>query len=625
MRSLWLQGTGLVRSALFLVLLATACDPVFSADSPEESNVDLRVLIDVSGSMKRTDPDNLRRAAMRLLIGLLPENSTAGMWTFAKYANMNVPLGKVDADWREKAREETDKIHSFGLFTDIEKVLRLASFDWRKPDPDTRRTIILLSDGVVDVSKDDALDQRSRAQILDEILPRFQQNNVTVHTVALSSEADHDLLESLAIATDGWYEKVENAENLQRVFLRLFEKSSPTDSIPIEDNIFEVDDSIEDMTLLVFRDAGSKPSRISTPGGKKFDNENHPRNVKWHHEDGFDLITVNHPETGSWRMDSKIDPDNRVMVVTNLKLSVNKQANHILQGEEQFIYAKLLQDSRPITEKTFLERLDFNFQLGKLESEATYEDLLDNGEIPDLQAADGIYSANIIDMTAGKYQLTIVAEGPTFKRESTFIVNVHGSPLKAVINKADGLYQVTLQKQIKLKGLNISAISVELDGKHYATDIRDDGKNLWTFDVPEKFSGAIMTVKYVARIKDHPQVEFSLELNVPGHITHATAEHENQKKTASDHEEQIEDLTESSEDGNKAVAAESTEDTALNKEKETIPDHQEEEEDIHWILVVAIAMIVNAFLGLIGISGYFYWKKRRKKSAPADEAEVTYE
>jgi len=65
------------------------------ADGGQPDTADVRVLIDISGSMKKNDPNNLRRPALRLLVGLLPEDSRAGVWTFGQYVNMQVPLGKV--------------------------------------------------------------------------------------------------------------------------------------------------------------------------------------------------------------------------------------------------------------------------------------------------------------------------------------------------------------------------------------------------------------------------------------------------------------------------------------------------------------------------------------------------
>lgn len=61
-----------------------------------EPRYDFRVVIDVSGSMKQTGPQNLRVPALKLINGLIPTGSRAGVWTFGRYVNMAVKWGKVD-------------------------------------------------------------------------------------------------------------------------------------------------------------------------------------------------------------------------------------------------------------------------------------------------------------------------------------------------------------------------------------------------------------------------------------------------------------------------------------------------------------------------------------------------
>ncbi len=87
---------------------------------------------------------------------------------------------------------------------------------------------------MVDISKDDNINKKSRQRILDVVVPRLKKNNIAVHTIALSDSADHDLLRSLSLATDGWYEQVDSADELQRVFLHLFEKAATRDIYQIK-------------------------------------------------------------------------------------------------------------------------------------------------------------------------------------------------------------------------------------------------------------------------------------------------------------------------------------------------------------------------------------------------------
>ena len=108
--------------SLLLVLPVQASDAVteksphskFSKKSKIQSINDLRIIVDISCSMKKTDTHNLRRSAVRLLAGLIPDGSRSGIWNFGKQVNMSVKIGTVNDAWRELAREQSKKINSVG-------------------------------------------------------------------------------------------------------------------------------------------------------------------------------------------------------------------------------------------------------------------------------------------------------------------------------------------------------------------------------------------------------------------------------------------------------------------------------------------------------------------------------
>ena len=136
---------------LVIILLVIGLLPgVLLAESKYD---DIRIVVDVSGSMKQTDPSNLRIPALKLLNGLIPDGARAGVWMFGRYVDMTVKWGKVDDAWRRQADLGANQIHSNGLYTNIEKALSRASQGWKEKDPDTRRNIILLTDGQVDISR----------------------------------------------------------------------------------------------------------------------------------------------------------------------------------------------------------------------------------------------------------------------------------------------------------------------------------------------------------------------------------------------------------------------------------------------------------------------------------------
>ena len=183
--------TGLVLSG---VRLSVAADP----------KPDLRLVIDISGSMKKTDPENLRIPASKLLLNLAKEGTQFGVWTFGQYVNMLVPHKEVTPAWREEALSQVELINSVALYTNIGEALEKAAMNEREPDPEWDRTIVLLSDGKVDISKSDAVNQAEQDRIMNEVVPRLKKAGFKIHGVAPVRRRGHRLSERPG-GTHQWY------------------------------------------------------------------------------------------------------------------------------------------------------------------------------------------------------------------------------------------------------------------------------------------------------------------------------------------------------------------------------------------------------------------------------------
>ncbi|HHM06125.1 MAG TPA: VWA domain-containing protein [Gammaproteobacteria bacterium] len=387
---------------------------------------DVRILIDVSGSMKWNDPDNLRRPALRMLTGLLPMGARAGVWTYGRYVNMLVPHGEVTSAWQDGARHAAAQIHSHGLYTNIEDALRRATWDWKSADPGASRSLILLTDGLVDVAKDQARNAASRRRIVEELLPRLRAAGVTVYAVALSGEADHALMRQMASVTGGWFEQVNEAGQLQKVFLRLFEKATQPDTLPLEENAFSVDASVQEMTLLVFRRAGAVPTVLVAPDGRRIEQADARPPLRWYHDQGYDLITVGGPQPGRWQVIADVDDDNRVTVVTDLKLRGTRLPNALHLGDRVTVNAQLLEQGRVLDDPRFLALTHFELVREQEGREVERWPLADDGRAPDVFAGDGTYSLQLGEtLPGGEQELVLRVESPTFVRVQRQAIKVY--------------------------------------------------------------------------------------------------------------------------------------------------------------------------------------------------------
>ena len=501
-------ATVLTSLVMFFWLILSSHLAQAASPATDEPTTDLRILVDVSGSMKKNDPNNLRRDALRLLVSMLPETSRAGIWSFGKQVNMQVKPGFADKVWKKRARAEADKIHSRGLFTNIEDTLTKSTWDWKNPDPLWDRHLILLTDGMVDVSKQAGENEKSRKRILGKILAKLKSAGVKVHTIALSKQADHELLDKIAQTTDGWFEAVESADRLQRLFLRLFEKTTKMDSLPLEENRFDVDDSISDMTLLIFRKQGSKPTSVTQPDNVSIQDGKLPGNVEWYSDKGFDIVTVHNPMKGTWKIEADYDKDNRVKAITNLKLRVSPLPNNVLRNESVKVEAVLIQDGGKLEEQQMLDlitmQVDSKPEQGKMLSQSM------------TRKASTSFEAYLENMgESGRVDVVVKAVSPTFRRESRHEVKVHESPVKLELGKQGDSHVITVTENPELIQVGTLRLALTIEGAEGAYYVPKAGAHRWQAVLDKTYSGRAISITAQARLIGDREFKSNLRGRLP--------------------------------------------------------------------------------------------------------------
>jgi uncharacterized protein (TIGR03503 family) len=249
---------------------------------------------------------------------------------------------------------------------------------------------------------------------------------VAVHTIALSKNADHALMRALAETTDGWYEQVDDAEQLQKVFLRIFEKVGRPDTVPLQDNRFTIDNSVTEATVLVFHQPDAQTPRLISPGGESYDPRSAPPSIIWHQDTGYDMLTIKDPRAGEWQIQAESDPDNRVMVVTDLRMHATELPNRLIHGQVLPVEVSFTDHGRLILKPAFLNVLNLSAKLQVVGGVADTWPVLDNGQGGDAQAGDGLFSFEFgrDGLHPGVGELVIKAKGQTFVREKRMTFEV---------------------------------------------------------------------------------------------------------------------------------------------------------------------------------------------------------
>lgn len=382
---------------------------------PEQS--DVRIIVDISGSMKETDPENLRQPAVRLLARLLPEGSTAGVWTFGQYVNMLVPHQEVTDAWRDMAIQRSAQINSVALRTNLGAAIQTASDDYVTDGDLSRTHFILLTDGKVDISDKPEANAAEEQRILDSIAARLIDRGATFHPVALSEAADTDFLKALATRSGGRFQVAQTADALNLAFLEALNTAVPQEQIPIEGDGFTVDSGVQEFTALIFwgesETAATRELTLVRPDGQALSLNDVPDNVRWAREAGYDLITVTGPQAGKWGIQGELGEGSRVTVVSDLRMVVSPMPATFSAEAPLDIRVAFFEEQEKITNPDFLGVLEVSLSITSEDGRSGTKIL--SGEQP---PADGTYRDTVGRLPApGLYTIDVVADGQTFSRK----------------------------------------------------------------------------------------------------------------------------------------------------------------------------------------------------------------
>ena len=461
----------------------------------QNSESELQILIDVSGSMKNTDPNNLRIPAVKLIINLLPDGTKAGIWLFAQNTEALVETGIVNEQWKNKALEKLKEIHSQGLFTNIEDAIQTSAQNWFNSSSEQQRNMILLTDGMVDISKDIMQSAESRERIMVDLVPLLQQAGAKLYTIALSENADAELLNKLALDTNGWSETAQSAVQLQKIFFEMFKKAVPQDIVPLKDNAFTVDASIKEFSVLVFKAADAPATQLVTPENVIISHADQVDNVSWLDEKNYDLVTIKNPEAGEWKIVAEMDPDNQVMIVTDLKFQLDDFPNYISINESFDLIAYFTDQQQLISREDFLSLINISIQ------QIDKQGRKNEWKMMPVEQKAGFFSKTIEPVLGkGIHTITVLADGKTFERERVLTIEVVGSPVvvETDINQSERTVRLTLipdQTIINTEMMTIQA-TITQSGKDAEVQIVDEKEGQWELVVDAPAEGDSKTVSF---------------------------------------------------------------------------------------------------------------------------------
>ncbi|WP_110654971.1 VWA domain-containing protein [Salinicola halimionae] len=474
-----------MRALLLIVILVAGLVPTWAS---AQSAPDVRMVVDVSGSMKQNDPRNLRVDALGLAATLLPPSARGSIWTFGTTVSNPLPSGEVVDAWRQRASDMAPQLTDYQQFTDIERALRQVA----NAGPDSaNRHLILLTDGMVDLptvgSDKTRQDSDSRQRIIRELAPELASRGVVVHPIALSDNVDLPLLEQIAQTTGGLAAVANTPEELLRAFLDVLDRILPGDQVPIdEQQRFSVDDDIDEFNALLFHAPGVDSPVLVGPDGRRYSRDDHPGSVEWQSSDRYDLITVPDPTPGEWRVEGDIGADSRIGIQADTVLRGDQLPATLYRGFSTPLDVWLEASGETLNVDSRPEGLSVSAELRDLDGTSLAEAALPPSDDHFRGALPGVEQL-------GNARLTITARSDRMIRQQVQTVNVVAA-LSAVLSP-DG---TTIVVRANHPDLNVdnTQLSASLTGR--SLGVRQTGDREWTIAVPQTDPGQSLPVEIAA-------------------------------------------------------------------------------------------------------------------------------
>ena len=414
---MWLGATFLLSFSLSLCTSAAA----------KES--DLVLAFDESGSMAKTDPRGARKEAAKLFLRLCGPQHRAALMGFATNVRiLGEPRAMGPGDARDRLLADVDRIESSGAYTDIERALRDALIELRRTSvPGRPKAVLLFTDGAVDLQEGPVASAESVRRIRGPLVSDYLQEGVQIHCVAFTSGADLELLRYLAESTGGLCVRGEMGEELQRLFVRLFEEVAQPQTVPVTDSSAVIDLSVREATFLITHKEGEADAvKLTLPDGSALSRTTVERvgTVRWFSSPRVDLVTVTGPQPGKWRIEpAGREGENRVMVLADVELVLDEFHPVSRGNERQWLLASLESQGKRVDTPELVSRITMQATLGG-PSPAVFT-LNDDGAHGDARPQDGLFATQILAPDKfGSYDVEVVARTPTLERRIVRALNV---------------------------------------------------------------------------------------------------------------------------------------------------------------------------------------------------------
>jgi uncharacterized protein (TIGR03503 family) len=132
-------------------------------------------------------------------------------------------------------------------------------------------------------------------------------------------------------------------------------------------------------------------------------------------------VTLTTPEAGQWKIVADLDPDNRVTVVSDLKMEIANLPSTLFPGQQVDFEVYLHENGEVITNPDFLKLMTIEMTMTAESGRSGTKNMSDPTKVPE----DGRYKESIKRLSKeGQYELKVSVDGKTFQRMKKSYIQV---------------------------------------------------------------------------------------------------------------------------------------------------------------------------------------------------------
>ncbi|MGN1139237.1 MAG: VWA domain-containing protein [Ruminococcus sp.] len=447
MRKIIAYLTSILLTATFLF---SAYGIPVSAQQVTSNRFNVVFVLDASGSIKSTDPNNYRFEATTYFLGLLAnEGNYVGNVVFStdiiKTTDINAINGQSDKDKIERDIESCSVGGWTAIGTALNKGVTMLNEKGNKSLPSV---MILLSDGKSELDSDDAL--RKCNELKAKAINNARKKGIKIYTVGLNSDggADMEELKQISDATSGKCEEVKNANDLKKVFDRFYNLIYDTSTtqigsgnIPSNGKIqqkFSVPNAgVEEVNIIVSSSDKVDNLTLTKPDGTTMSADEVKKITT--ESKTFSITKISNPQGGEWTLNARGK--------AGARFTIEMVYNDCLSVSAEYDESKKYRIGDSATIRGYIYNNDEKAVSGYEDFEATLtviKQTTDNEKDGDenkyiMEAKDGSYEYDVYFDEQGSYSMYIEVDGNgiTKSTEHPVVINVDNSVPKVKKKQID--------------------------------------------------------------------------------------------------------------------------------------------------------------------------------------------